>query len=87
MRIEIDSAKIIQAVENAEMIDILERSNVNITKSLSIYEKDKTRMKNRELLVNDMADIYMSMMLIQGRYAISSTEIERVINGKFRREM
>lgn len=85
MKIEIDTAKILKTINDVyddSLVNILKRSNVNITESLLTYDKNKTSMKNRNLLVSDMANIYMSMMLIQGSYGISSTEIENVINSR-----
>lgn len=85
MNIKIDTAKILKTIDDAyddPLVNILKKSNVNITKSLLTYNKNKTSMKNRNLLVSDMADIYMPMMLIQGLYGISSMEIERVINSR-----
>lgn len=85
MKIEIDTAKILKTIDDAYddlLVNILKNSNVNITKSLLTYDKNKTSMRNRNSLVSDMADIYMSMMLIQGSYGISSIEIERIINSR-----
>ena len=84
MKIEINTAKILDAVDDIKddpVIGILERnSSANLTRNILLYNKYPDYMQNRELLVDSMANIYLSLMLIQGNYGISSTEIESIIN-------